>query len=89
MIKLEKIFEEHSRRLTAMEMGAGNVGVVNDSSNSSGSSYVVENVNNSSNTNNNNNINNNNLNNNAILPDLTQTCKMQANTQKDVQDINF
>lgn len=55
-------------------MGTGNVGVVNDSSNSSGS-YVDNNGNNSSN--------------NAILPDLTQTCKMQANTQKDVQDINF
>lgn len=82
MIKLEKVFEEHSRRLQAMELGAGNVGVVNDSSNSSGS-YVVENGNNSSG----NNMNNNN--NNAILPDLTQTCKMQANTQKDVQDINF
>lgn len=77
MVKLEKIFEEHSRRLQAMEIGAGNVGVVNDSSNSSGS-YVVENSNNSSGNNN-----------NAILPDLTQTCKMQANTQKDVQDINF
>lgn len=80
MVKLEKIFEEHSRRLQAMELGTGNVGVVNDSSNSSGS-YVVENSNNSSGNNNNSN--------NAILPDLTQTCKMQANTQKDVQDINF
>ena len=88
MIELEKIFEEHSRRLQAMEIGNGNVG--GDSSNSNGSNFI-DNGNNSS-SNNNSNINNNNMlnsNNNAILPDLTQTCKMQANAQKDIQDINF
>lgn len=26
---------------------------------------------------------------NVLLPDLTQTCKMQANAQKEVQDIKF
>ncbi|KAM7349062.1 cyclin D [Cochliomyia hominivorax] len=124
MMKMETIFEEHSRNLQPY---LGNTDLQHHSNNST------------SNSNNNNNNNNNNststttltpaqsqfiqnnpqylhyayhhhhhhsgpsmhhhhhhhqldigsLNTNNLLPNLTQTCKMQANAQKEVQDIKF
>lgn len=64
MIRMEQIFEEHSRNLTPYI-------VTMDAQQQHHHSM------------------NGNNNNSSILPDLTQTCKMQANNQKDIHDIKF
>ena len=90
MIKLEAIFEEHSRTLEphkeSMQDQQQQHSLCSHSLPSSSSVAAATLGHYSSHSHNNNNSTGVP---NSMLPDLTSTCKMQANSHKDVQDLKF